>query len=64
MRIMDQDPTSKAYTVSETQAITTHIMPAGRTNGPAHDAGYDAFVTMFKDSSTIKTAYLTCIVPM
>src|ERR1039457_819759 len=26
MRILERDPTTKAYTVSKTQAITTHIM--------------------------------------
>ena len=62
MRIMDQDPTTKAYTLSETQAITTHIMSTERPTGPRPDqAGWDAFVKMFSDSSTIKTQYMTCI---
>jgi hypothetical protein len=61
MRVMEQDPTTKAYTLSETQALTTHSMPATRAKDPAHDAGFDAFVTLFKDSSTIKTTYMTCV---
>jgi hypothetical protein len=63
MRILDRDPSTKAYTLSETQAITTHVEPA---NGkmPAHDAGFDAFVAMFSASSTIKTQYLTCMEAM
>jgi hypothetical protein len=64
MRIMEQDATTRAWTTSETQAITTHIIPAGGARGPAHDAAWDAFVAMFSDSSSIKTTYTTCIVPM
>lgn len=63
MRIMTQDSTTKAWSTSETEAITTHIEPA-RANGPAHDAGYDAFVALFKESSTIKSEYVTCMVKM
>ena len=64
MRILVQDPATKAYTTSETQAITTHIMPAQRSTAPRPDqAGWDAFVKMFSDSSTIKTQYMTCMVP-
>ena len=45
MRILVQDPATKAYTASETQAITTHIMPTQRATGPRPDqAGWDAFV--------------------
>jgi hypothetical protein len=64
MRILEQDPTTKAWTTSETQAITTHIMSPQRPTGPRPDqAGWDAFVKMFADSSTIKTQYMTCMVP-
>jgi hypothetical protein len=52
------DMTSGAY--STTQAITTHIHPPGSKN-PTHDAGYDAFVAMFSESSTIKNSYFTCM---
>jgi hypothetical protein len=62
MRVMDQDPTTKAYTLSETQALTTHSSPAaGGGKRPPNDAAWDAFVKMFADSSTIKTQYLTCM---
>jgi hypothetical protein len=63
MRLMEQNPDTKAWTVSESQAITTHIMPK-RAQSLAHDAAWDAFVAMFKDSSTIKTQYITCVVSM
>jgi hypothetical protein len=60
MRIMDRGPNTKAYSLSETQAITTHSISTSAKN-PAHDAGYDAFVAMFGESSTIKTTYMTCM---
>jgi hypothetical protein len=64
LRILEQDPTTKAWSASETQAITTHIMSTQRPTGPRPDqAGWDAFVKMFADSSTIKTQYMTCMVP-
>jgi hypothetical protein len=61
MRLMVQNPDTKAWTLSDTQAITTHIMP-GRPKGLPHDAAWDAFVAMFQDSSTIKTQYVACVV--
>ncbi len=60
MRVLNRDPTTKAYTLSDTQAITTHISPADEKS-PKHDAAFDAFVAMFAASSTIKTQYLTCM---
>jgi hypothetical protein len=61
MRIMERDPAGKSWSLSETQAITTHIEPSARTGGPAHDAAWDAFVAMYTASSTIKNSYLTCM---
>ena len=60
MRIMQQDATTKKWSLSETQAMTTHIIPAGG-KAPTHDAAWDAFVAMFSDSSTIKTSYMACM---
>jgi hypothetical protein len=61
MQIMQQDATTKKWSLSETQAMTTHIIPSGGSNGPAHDAAWNAFVAMFSDSSTIKTSYMACM---
>lgn len=58
LRVMTQAP-DKSWSVSETQAITDHTQPPGQRNLP-QDAGYDAFVKLYKDSSIIKTAYITC----
>lgn len=52
------DTTSGAY--SETEAITTHISPADSGPRPPHDADYDAFVALFRASSSIKSEYVTC----
>lgn len=64
MRVMEQAAGTKTWSFSETQAVTNHIEPAIRPGGkgPAHDAGYDAFVALFRDSSTIKSEYVTCVV--
>lgn len=59
MRVLEQDPATKAWKISETKAITTHIQ--GKAQRPANDAAWDAFVAMFKESSTIKNFYLTCM---
>ena len=61
LRIIDRNPDTKAASYSETQAMTFHIEPADRTQGPPHDAGYDAFVALYKESSTIMSEYLTCM---
>src|SRR5437868_1452427 len=60
MRIMEQDPATKAWKLSETKTMTTHVMPANH-EGPKHDAEWDAFVAMFAASSTIEKAYMTCM---
>ena len=64
MRVMEQAAGMKTRAFSETQAVTTHIEPAIRPGGkgPAHDAGYDSFVALFRESSTIKSEYVTCVV--
>ncbi len=61
IRVMEQNPDTKAWALSDTQAITTHVMPA-RTQSLPHDVAWDAFVALFKDSSTIKTQYIGCVV--
>jgi hypothetical protein len=60
MRVMDRSGNS--MTLSETQVLTMHVEPAKREKAIPHDAGYDAFVAMFKESSTIKSEYITCMV--
>lgn len=60
MKVMKQ-AADKSWAYSDSEALTDHVEPADRKPGAmAHDAGYDAFVALFKDSSTIKTEYVTC----
>lgn len=60
MRVMEQDPATKAWKFSADKAVTTHITPADR--GPLkHDADWDAFVAEFSASSTIEKSYVTCM---
>jgi hypothetical protein len=62
MRIIDRDPTTKAQSYSETEVLTSHIEPVTRAQPlPPHDASYDAFVKLYKESSTIKSQYDTCM---
>lgn len=60
-RVAERDPATRLFRISETQAVTSHIEPARREGDPPHDAGYDAFVAMYKESSTIKIEYRVCI---
>lgn len=60
MKVMKEDPATKAWKYSETEALADHIQPPNREHGPAHDSGYDEFVAMFAKSSTIKSMYVTC----
>jgi hypothetical protein len=55
-RIIDM----KSGTYSSTQALTNRIQSVD-SKQPTHDAGYDAFVALFSESSTIKSAYWTCM---
>jgi hypothetical protein len=55
MRIID----TKAGTYSTTEVLTSHISPSGAR--PPHDAAFDAFVSLFRASSTIKNEYFTCM---
>lgn len=60
MRVMEQDPATKTWKLSETTAITTHVMPA-HSEKTKQDAAWDAFVAKFGASSTIKNSYMTCM---
>ncbi|HEX9202018.1 MAG TPA: hypothetical protein VF865_20850 [Acidobacteriaceae bacterium] len=62
-RVVERDPATKLFKISQTQAVTSHIEPASRAKDPAHDAGYDAFVALYNESATIKVEYRTCVTP-
>ena len=57
MRLIDM----KAVTYSTTQVLTSHISIPSEGPRPPRDAGYDAFVALFRESSDIKSEYFTCM---
>jgi hypothetical protein len=59
-RVVEYDSASKSYMISETQAVTSHLEPAMRNKELPHDADYDQFVALYKDSANIKSEYRTC----
>lgn len=65
MRVIDRDPATKAQKWSETTVVTTHIEPATRAKAlPPEGDSYKAFVDLYKQSSTIKTEFHTCMPKM
>lgn len=61
MSVMVRDPKTRAFLISNGEAITAHIEPANRPE-PPHDAAYTTFVNLFNDSSTVKSTFVTCVV--
>src|SRR5437868_1733309 len=59
-RVVEWDTNSKAYLISETQAVTSHLEPAVRGKELPHDPDYEKFVALYKESSAIKSEYRTC----
>ena len=60
-KIVSRDADGKFTGYSTTEAISYHFYAANTSAMPPHDAGWDAFVKMFADTSTIKDTYLTCV---
>jgi hypothetical protein len=54
LRVVD----TKTGSFSETEALTFHKVSGAKA--PAGDAAYDAFVALYKQSSTIKSQWITC----
>lgn len=59
-RVIDRDPQSGAAKYSETEVVSLHIN-APNTRGVKHEADWDAYVEMYRDSSDIKTTYSVCM---
>lgn len=65
MRVIDRDPATKVQRYSETQVVTTHVEPVKRDRPlPPQGDSYKAFVDLYKQSSTIKTEFHTCMPAM
>lgn len=65
MRVIDRDPATKAQSYSETQMVTSHVEPVKRDHPlPPEGDSYKAFVDLYRQSSTIKAEYHTCMLTM
>ena len=45
---------------SDTEVVTYHIRPPGAAT-PRGDAAWGAYVKMYRDTSDIKSTYMTCM---
>jgi hypothetical protein len=65
MRVIDRDPATKVQSYSETQIVTSHVEPVKRDHPlPPEGDSYKAFVDLYKQSSTVKAEYHTCMPAM
>jgi hypothetical protein len=58
-RVIQTDEHGGAMKYSDTEVISYHIRPPDSTG--THDAAWDAYVKQYRDTSDIKTTYLTCM---
>ncbi len=58
-RVIVTDPATHAMSYSDSEVITYHVRPPG--SDAKHDAAWDAYVKQYRDTSDIKTQYLTCM---
>ncbi|HEV2578493.1 MAG TPA: hypothetical protein VGU25_14915 [Acidobacteriaceae bacterium] len=60
-RILEQDPTTKQWHVSDTQVMTFHVNPPRPDNNlPRNNDAWKAYVQKYRDSSDLKTEFVTC----
>jgi hypothetical protein len=65
MRVIERDSATKVQSYSETQVVTSHVEPVRRDHPlPPEADSYMAFVDLYKQSSTIKAEYHTCMPSM
>ena len=57
------DPKTNTFKYSDTEVIAFHVRPpSGRPSVAAKDqAGWDAYVKQYRDSSDIKAEYMACL---
>jgi hypothetical protein len=60
-RILLRDPATKGWKTSETEVMTYHIRPPFDRLPNRGDAAWNAYVQQYKDSSEIKSEYMTCM---
>ena len=62
-RVIVTDPATKSMKYSDTDVVAFHVRPpsSGGTSIAAKDqAGWDAYVKRYRDSSEIKSEYMVC----
>ena len=48
-------------TYSDTEVITYHVRPPGGAQQIKRDSAWDAYVKQYRDTSDIKSEYLSCM---
>ena len=61
VRIIVRDEKTRAQTYSDKEVLTYHVRPASDQPEAAHDAGYDAFVKLYRENSDIKQTWNVCL---
>lgn len=61
-KVMVEDESTHTIKYSDTEVVTYHIRPPGSAQTQAKkDAGWDAYVKQYRDTSDIKSEYMTCM---
>ena len=61
-RVLLRDQQTGATKYSDAEVVTYHVRPpGGKETAAKKDAGWDAYVKQYRDSSDIKNEYLTCL---
>jgi hypothetical protein len=61
VRILVRDPATRAYKNSDTEVMTLHVRPPFDRLPNRGDAAWNAYVQQYKESSELKSEYLTCM---
>lgn len=61
-RVLVRDPNTNEQKYSDSQVMTYHVNPPSRQRTPnVGDAGWNAFVKLYRDNSDMKAEYLACM---
>ena len=61
-KVILRDDKTGAMKYSDAEVVTYHVRPPGTAQSdPKKDAAWDAYVKQYRDTSDIKTEYLTCM---
>jgi hypothetical protein len=61
-RVISINEKTHAMAYSDTEVITYHVRPpGGAQTQPKKDAAWDAYVKQYRDTSDIKSEYLSCM---